>query len=105
MNFFKDLLTDEPFAKKDIITIQDPSNLSKFNINTFFYVKENLKWEKEASASEKNDPSFYLKAISNEAKSALEELKKTYVAPSTSTSSGNYLESSALPKVIPIRQN
>ena len=92
-NFFKDLLTDEPFAKKDIITIQDPNNLNKFNMSNFFYLKENLKWEKEASASEKSDPNFYLKAISNEAKSALDELRSSYVAPSTSTSSSNYTTS------------
>lgn len=89
-NFFKDLLTDEPFLKKDIITIQDPSNLTKFNINSFFYLKENLKWEKDASEADKQDPSFYLKAVSSETKSVLEELKKSYVAPTTSAPQTSY---------------
>ncbi|GBN08273.1 Peptidyl-prolyl cis-trans isomerase-like 2, partial [Araneus ventricosus] len=39
---FKDLLTDEPFTKNDIITIQDPSNLEKFNFNNFHHVKNKL---------------------------------------------------------------
>lgn len=92
-NFFKDLLNDEPFTKKDIITIQDPLNLTKFNMNNFFYLKEQLKWNKDDSI-DKNDPQYYLKAISVEAKNTLDELKSSYVAPSTSTSSSNYLLSS-----------
>ena len=40
---FKDLITDEPYVRKDIITIQDPSNLDKFNIQAFYYVRKNLK--------------------------------------------------------------
>ena len=88
-NFFKDLMTDVAFAKKDIITIQDPSNLSKFNMNEFFYLKENLKWEKDDTI-ERQNPDFYLKSINTEAKSTLDELRKTYVAPSTSQSSTNY---------------
>jgi peptidyl-prolyl cis-trans isomerase-like protein 2 len=34
---YKDLLTDEPFTKKDIITLQDPHQLSLRNINSFHY--------------------------------------------------------------------
>jgi peptidyl-prolyl cis-trans isomerase-like protein 2 len=67
-------------------------------MNSFYYLKENLKWEKDATASEKSDPNFYLKAISAEAKSTLEELKKTYVVPSTSTSSSNYSLVNSQPK-------
>ncbi len=36
---WKDLLTDEPFTRADLITIQDPSDLSKFNIQTFFHLQ------------------------------------------------------------------
>ncbi len=41
--FWKDLLTDEPFTRKDLITIQDPNSLEKFNLSTFFHLKKNLK--------------------------------------------------------------
>jgi peptidyl-prolyl cis-trans isomerase-like 2 len=85
-NYFKDLLNDSSFTKKDIITIQDPSNLSKFNLSTFYYVKENLKWEKDDSAN-KQDPNYYLKSISVEAKNALDELKSSTAANSEATTS------------------
>ena len=42
-NFWKDLITDEPFTRKDIITIQDPTNLDKFNLASFFHICKNLK--------------------------------------------------------------
>lgn len=96
-NFFKDLLTDEPFAKKDIITIQDPSNLSKFNLSNFYYLKENLKWEQDDTAARQN-PNFYLKSLNTEAMEAISELNKTYTPASTSTSSSNHVLHSQLPK-------
>jgi peptidyl-prolyl cis-trans isomerase-like protein 2 len=40
---WKDLLTDEPFQRKDIITLQDPMNHDKFNLNNFHHLKFNLK--------------------------------------------------------------
>ncbi len=96
-SFFKDLLTDEAFTKKDIITIQDPNNLSKFNMNNFSFIKEKLKWEKD-DAELASNPQYYLKSINAEAKSTLDELKKTYVPPTTSQSSTNYLLSSKAQK-------
>ena len=40
---WKDLLSDEPFQRKDIITLQDPRNFDKFNMNNFHHLKNNLK--------------------------------------------------------------
>ena len=40
--FWKDLVTDEPFVRADIITIQDPTNLDKFNLASFHHMKKNL---------------------------------------------------------------
>lgn len=42
-NFWKDLVTDEPFTRKDIITIQDPTHLDKFNLASFYHIQKNLK--------------------------------------------------------------
>jgi peptidyl-prolyl cis-trans isomerase-like protein 2 len=42
---WKDLLTDEPFTRKDLITLQDPHNLRLRNINDFHYLKNDLKLE------------------------------------------------------------
>ncbi|KAL5964342.1 RING-type E3 ubiquitin-protein ligase PPIL2 [Taenia solium] len=41
-NSYQDLLTSEPFTRKDIITIQDPGSLEKFNISAFYHVKNSL---------------------------------------------------------------
>lgn len=46
---WKDLITDEPFERKDIITLQDPKNLEKFNILTFYHIKNNLRVESEGN--------------------------------------------------------
>jgi len=76
-SFWKDLLTDEPFTRKDIITIQDPTNLDKFNIQTFYHIKKNLKLGDD-DEEDKKDSKFHLKAINYETKSALEELDRDY---------------------------
>lgn len=44
---WKDLITDKPFERKDIIVLQDPNNLLKFNISRFHHVKNNLRVETE----------------------------------------------------------
>ncbi|KAN0064003.1 cyclophilin peptidyl-prolyl cis-trans isomerase Cyp8 [Thecaphora frezii] len=40
--FMRDLLTDEPFTKKDIITLQDPHNAEKKDISKLHHVQKNL---------------------------------------------------------------
>ena len=44
---WKDLLTDEPFKRKDLITLQDPTNVEKFNISMFYHIQNNVKVETE----------------------------------------------------------
>ena len=44
---WKELLTDETFTRQDIITLQDPSHLEKFNIANFHHVKNDQKIENE----------------------------------------------------------
>lgn len=44
---WKDLINDTPFTRSDLITIQDPNNLGKFNISLFHHIKNNLKVETE----------------------------------------------------------
>ncbi|KAJ9584118.1 hypothetical protein L9F63_021527, partial [Diploptera punctata] len=75
---WKDLLTDEPFQRKDLITIQDPNNIEKFNLTTFHHLKNNLKVEDEEVDK---DPAANLKTVSLETREILEELKREYKAP------------------------
>ncbi|GFR72836.1 peptidyl-prolyl cis-trans isomerase-like 2, partial [Elysia marginata] len=74
---WKDLLTDEPWTRKDLITIQDPTNLDKFNIQSFFHTKKKLKIVDE-DEEDVRDSKRNLKSINNEAKSALAELERDY---------------------------
>uniref|UniRef100_A0A674NIP8 RING-type E3 ubiquitin transferase n=1 Tax=Takifugu rubripes TaxID=31033 RepID=A0A674NIP8_TAKRU len=75
---FKDLLTDEPFTKKDIITLQDPTNLDKFNVSSFFHVKNDLKVLDEDEEKAKLDPGYHLKTTNMETRETLAELYRDY---------------------------
>ncbi|XP_064612285.1 LOW QUALITY PROTEIN: RING-type E3 ubiquitin-protein ligase PPIL2-like [Liolophura sinensis] len=77
--FMRDLLTDEPFTRKDLITIQDPTNLDKFNISSFYHVKNNLKVEDDEDA--KKNPKYNLKTINSETRDILNELDRDYKTP------------------------
>uniref|UniRef100_A0A8C4J296 Peptidylprolyl isomerase like 2 n=1 Tax=Dromaius novaehollandiae TaxID=8790 RepID=A0A8C4J296_DRONO len=75
---YKDLLTDEPFTRQDIVTLQDPTNLDKFNISNFFHVKSNLKIIDPEEEKAKLDPSYYLKNTNTETRETLLELYKEF---------------------------
>uniref|UniRef100_H2N040 RING-type E3 ubiquitin-protein ligase PPIL2 n=1 Tax=Oryzias latipes TaxID=8090 RepID=H2N040_ORYLA len=75
---FKDLLTDEPFTRKDIITLQDPTNLDKFNVSNFFHVKNNLKVLDPDEEKAKQDPAYHLNSTNLETRETLAELYKEY---------------------------
>lgn len=80
-NFWRDLITDEPFTRKDFITIQDPSNLDKFNIQKFYHVKNNLKFGEDDDDEYSKQGKSRLKTINAETQDILETLEKEYVAP------------------------
>ncbi|OBS63539.1 hypothetical protein A6R68_07947 [Neotoma lepida] len=74
----RDLLTDEPFSRQDIITLQDPTNLDKFNVSNFFHVKNNMKIVDPDEEKAKQDPSYYLKNTNAETRETLQELYKEF---------------------------
>ena len=49
---WKDLISDVPFERKNIIVLQDPHNLEKFNISLFHHVKNNLRVQSDGALSE-----------------------------------------------------
>jgi len=75
---FRDLLTDEPYKRQDILTLQDPQDHSKFNLNAFHHIKNSLKLEDDDLERAKTDPKARLKRMNLETKEALAELEKTY---------------------------
>jgi len=74
-NTFNDLLTNEPFTRDDIITIQDPKNLDKFNIQSFAHLKNDWKLDDEDEKRRLTDPTYYLKSINNETAATLQQIK------------------------------
>lgn len=40
---FRDLISDEPFDRSDIINIQDPQDVEQRDISKFYYVQKGLK--------------------------------------------------------------
>ncbi|XP_062896978.1 RING-type E3 ubiquitin-protein ligase PPIL2 [Mobula hypostoma] len=75
---FRDLLSDEPFTREDIITLQDPTNVDKFNVSNFFHVKRGIKVPDPDEEKAKSDPSYYLKNTSLELRETLSELYRDY---------------------------
>ncbi|XP_033116993.1 RING-type E3 ubiquitin-protein ligase PPIL2-like [Anneissia japonica] len=78
---WKDLLTDEVFTRKDIITLQDPNDLEKFNISAFHHVKNNIKTETEEERKAKGGSKYYLNKTNSETEDILSELYRDYKAP------------------------
>jgi len=77
---WKDLISGEDFVRKDLITIQDPLDLKKFNLSKFFHLKKNLKVISEEEESRKNSR-YHLKAVNSETKSTLDELDRDFKLP------------------------
>ncbi|KAL6256161.1 hypothetical protein P5V15_012278 [Pogonomyrmex californicus] len=75
---WKDLINDQPFTRKDIITIQDPNDAMKFNLSTFHHIKNNIRVEDEETVRERNNPNAKLKTVSAETKEILAELERDY---------------------------
>ena len=75
---FKDLLNDESFSRSDIIILQDPRNMTKFNLSNFHHVKFSLKAVDEED--DKAGPMARIKKVNHETRDTLAELERTYVA-------------------------
>lgn len=85
---WKDLIDDTPFLRKDIITIQDPQHLEKFDISKFYHIRKNLRVLSEEEQLERKDPTGRIKTMNLETKETLAQLQKDYQpaeeAPSSS---------------------
>lgn len=82
----RELLTDEPFTKADIITLQDPAHPERFDLSTFHYVRNQLSLDTDAS-----EPTQYLRTVNPETKATLESLAKEYKEPQVRCFHSNYI--------------
>lgn len=72
----KDLITDQPFTRKDVITLQEPTNnLEKQNISKFHYLQNSLKWNDLDEPADK-DGKANLNSMNQIMKATLEEMNK-----------------------------
>ncbi|XP_060843545.1 RING-type E3 ubiquitin-protein ligase PPIL2 [Rhopalosiphum padi] len=78
---WKDLLTDEPFLRKDMITLQDPTNLTKFNIAKFHHVVKKIKVVDPDEEAQSKDPEGRLKSVSKTTRDILDTLDRDYKEP------------------------
>ncbi|XP_057975282.1 peptidyl-prolyl cis-trans isomerase CYP65 [Malania oleifera] len=70
---WKELLTDEPFTREDLITIQNPNALDGKVLLDFDHVKNSLKLDDEELKRMSSDPTYNIN-VSGDIKQMLEEL-------------------------------
>ncbi|KAG6604128.1 Peptidyl-prolyl cis-trans isomerase CYP65, partial [Cucurbita argyrosperma subsp. sororia] len=70
---WKELLTDEPFSRQDIITIQNPTALDSKVLLDFDHVKNSLKVDDEELQKMKSDPTYFIN-VSGDIKQMLQDL-------------------------------
>jgi peptidyl-prolyl cis-trans isomerase-like protein 2 len=95
---YRDLLTDEPFTRKDVITLQEPSCFEKQDVSKFHYQVNALKWDEEEEAEADGKPRSNVKNMNQIMKAAMDEMQNSecslakgdffYKEPTAGSSSG-----------------
>jgi peptidyl-prolyl cis-trans isomerase-like protein 2 len=70
---WRELLTDEPFTRDDLITIQNPNELDSKVLVEFDHVKKGIKLDEEDLRKMKEDPTYNIN-VSGDLKEMLKEL-------------------------------
>ncbi|KAG2449452.1 hypothetical protein HYH02_005599 [Chlamydomonas schloesseri] len=85
---WKDLLTDEPFSRKDIIHIQDPLNLTGRTIDQFDHVKRQLTLDDDEEGGADGAPASNIRNATDDMKRALGALNTTEAKDAFATGGG-----------------
>ena len=64
-------MNDEPFTRNDIIVLQDPRNMTKFNLSNYHHVKFKLK----AVDEEEGDSTARLKKVNHETRDTMYDME------------------------------
>lgn len=98
---FRDLLTDQPFTRKDVIILQDPMQTDRISPADFYHFKHHLKWideEEDQTSSASGESHHRIKKMDHVTRATLKELDETFqksARPSTSTSTSTSTSSSS----------
>ncbi|XP_014284578.1 RING-type E3 ubiquitin-protein ligase PPIL2 [Halyomorpha halys] len=76
INCWKDLVNDVPFNRSDLLTLQDPDNLQKFNMENFYHIKVTREAKNDTDKSRQDRGS--IKNYNKETQEILSELKREY---------------------------
>ncbi|XP_063719588.1 RING-type E3 ubiquitin-protein ligase PPIL2-like isoform X2 [Symsagittifera roscoffensis] len=74
----KDLIDDSSFKKSNIITIQDPNNVDKYNINNFYFVKNAEEVDEGGKSNEDMLRNLNRSAVNSTANHVIAELDKSF---------------------------
>jgi peptidyl-prolyl cis-trans isomerase-like protein 2 len=78
---WKDLLTDQPFSMKDVITIQDPKNLERRQVSNFQYIQKDIDLASlKGPQADVKDPNNFINQNSI-TKKTLSELEQKHPRP------------------------
>lgn len=73
---WKDLIDNTPFQRSDLITIQNPQELDKFDIARFHHIKKRLRLLTEEEELELKDPSKRIRTMNVETQETLAQLER-----------------------------
>jgi peptidyl-prolyl cis-trans isomerase-like protein 2 len=90
LNNWKDLLDETPFTKSDIITIQDPNDMSR-NVNNYHHLNHGLKGDNDSSKNETINETQTIRKILTKAKNVEGKDKLTKKKTVTTDQNDNLL--------------
>lgn len=73
---WKDLIDNTPFQRSDLITIQNPQQLNKFDIAQFYHIRKKLRLLTEEEELELKDPSKRIRTMNVETQETLAQLEQ-----------------------------
>jgi len=86
---WRDLISDEPFKRSDVVMIQDPMSLGdKYNFTAFHHIKNDLRVNKEEEELLQKDPKHFIN-INSATKRVLEKLEDSKPKDPAAASSGS----------------
>ncbi|MCJ1429096.1 RING-type E3 ubiquitin-protein ligase ppil2, partial [Sticta canariensis] len=98
---WRDLVSDEEFSRKDIITLQDPQNIESRNLSSFKYLQEGVSSLTEEQKKERSDPARNVnKAALGNAAGVL-KVEETKSPPSNLTADSNKTRTLSKAKPLP----